>query len=97
MYILTHVLCCKYYHTFPSLTSDDFENERTKLIQQSQQLSRDLEQTREQVSSKNRDNLHLQEQNLTLDEKYRDIKRTSRQAEDGLKAEENTREALERR
>ena len=41
---------------------ETYENERTKLIQQAQQLSVDLEQARENLALKSRDNLKLQEE-----------------------------------
>ena len=48
--------------TFFDPDRETYENERTKLIQQAQQLSVDLEQARENLALKSRDNLKLQEE-----------------------------------
>ena len=48
--------------TFFHPDRETYENERTKLIQQAQQLSVDLEQARENLALKSRDNLKLQEE-----------------------------------
>ena len=55
------MLSKQFFHLF-HLDRETYENERTKLIQQAQQLSVDLEQARENLALKSRDNLKLQEE-----------------------------------
>ena len=79
------------------LHRESYDKERSKLIMQAQQLSVDLEQVREQVALKNRDNLRLQENILGMEEKVREAEDELQKARESLKVEMETRERLDLR
>ncbi|XP_055956185.1 golgin subfamily A member 6-like protein 24 [Patella vulgata] len=64
------------------------QQEMQNLSQQAMQLSVDLEQAREQIALKNKENLKLQEEILGLEEQKRDINSELRLSRDSLKSEE---------
>ena len=64
---------------------------------QSQQLSTDLESVREQVASKNREQLRLQEDVLSVGEQLRESTTKNKHLTEALRIEEQLREKLELR
>ena len=71
-----------------------FEKERTKLMLQAQQLAVDLEQVREQVAIKNRDNLRLHEEILNIEERMREAQARAKEGQEGAKLEKEMHEKL---
>ena len=76
---------------------ETFENERSKLIQQTQQLSLDLEMTRQQIAVKNQENLSLTEQRVTLEARCSALEGQVKQINEQLRGERETREHLDLR
>ncbi|XP_064618768.1 uncharacterized protein LOC135482562 isoform X2 [Lineus longissimus] len=66
---------------------ENFEKDRAKYNQQSQQLCHDLEKARQQISDKNKENLRLNEELLQTEEKYRDTSGQLKQVQDSNKLE----------
>ncbi|CAH1797253.1 unnamed protein product [Owenia fusiformis] len=77
--------------------SDAFEKDRNKLLLQAQQLSVDLEQAREQVAKKNRENLKLHEEVLAIEERMRETCTELKQYRDSLQVERDTQEQLNKK
>lgn len=74
---------------------ENFDKERSKLVMQIQQGSTDLESAREQVAIKNREHLKLQEEILSLEERYREASSSLKHVKESLRIEEQHREKLE--
>ncbi|XP_005105360.1 golgin subfamily A member 4 isoform X2 [Aplysia californica] len=70
------------------------EKEQLKLTQQCHQLSVDLEQAREMLAVKSKENLKLQEEMLELQEQVREGASKLRQTQDSLKHEEEMQTRL---
>ena len=77
--------------------SEVYEQEKEKLLSQIEQLSKDLDKARDQLASKNRDNLKVQEGNLSIEEKLRDANSKLKQLQESLKAEEELRMKVDMR
>ncbi|XP_046583805.1 LOW QUALITY PROTEIN: putative leucine-rich repeat-containing protein DDB_G0290503 [Haliotis rubra] len=73
------------------------ESEKTKLSQEAQQLSVQLEQAREHIAIKNKENLRLQEEILSLEEQVRENSSQLKQAMDSLRVEEQMQSDLSSR
>ncbi|KAL8589102.1 hypothetical protein ACOMHN_017265 [Nucella lapillus] len=73
---------------------DSTESERVKLAQQAQQMSVELEQVREQLALKSKDNMKLQEQMLTLEEEVREHSSKLRTTQVTLQHEEEMQTKL---
>ncbi|XP_067665526.1 uncharacterized protein [Haliotis asinina] len=73
------------------------ETEKTKLTQEAQQLSVQLEQARENIAIKNKENLRLQEEILSLEEQVRENASQLKQAMDSLHMEEQMQSSLNSR
>lgn len=67
------------------------------MLHQAQQLSVDLEQAREQLAIKNKDNLKLREEIMTLEERLRETANQLKMAQDALSTETQVREKLDKR
>ena len=77
--------------------SEVYEQEKEKLLSQIEQLSKDLDKARDQLASKNRDNLKVQEGNLSIEEKLKDANSKLKQLKESLKAEEELRMKVDMR
>ncbi|XP_048247989.1 uncharacterized protein LOC124115575 isoform X2 [Haliotis rufescens] len=73
------------------------ETEKAKLSQEAQQLSVHLEQAREQIAIKNKENLRLQEEILSLEDQVRENSSQLKQAMDSIRIEEQMQSDLNSR
>ncbi|XP_076465151.1 uncharacterized protein LOC143296965 [Babylonia areolata] len=76
---------------------DSTESERIKLAQQAQQMSVELEQVREQLALKSKENLKLQEEMLTLEDQVREHSSKLRTTQVTLQHEEEMQVKLSSR
>ena len=80
-----------------TLSSEDFDKVKDKLMQQYQQVVTELDSAHKQIAAKNSEQLRLREELITLEEQYKEATFGIKHTTEALRIEEQHRHKLEMR